>query len=219
MVQNNPPWVIVSYAPAILVPVDGAPVMQTMPSNPQFQRVINTRALILQSGTGQPLYIHVYDGWLESNSITGPWTQRFNPPSDIRSTIAQALAGSGAVDMLDGGQGASEALARQRRADVFTSEVPAELIVFNGQPDFQPVVGTQLLWAANTTSDVLIDIANNNYYVLISGRWFLATALTGSLDLRGEQCAAAGLRAHPAAIPSPARCCRPWPARRRRRRR
>ena len=64
---------------------------------------------------------------------------------------------------------------------IFTSEVPAELIVFNGQPDFQPVVGTQLLWAANTTSDVLIDIANNNYYVPISGRSFLSNALTGSL--------------------------------------
>ena len=71
-VQNNPPWVIVSYAPAILVPIDGAPVMQAVPSNPQFQRVINTRALILQSGAGQPLYIHVYDGWLESNSISRP---------------------------------------------------------------------------------------------------------------------------------------------------
>ena len=199
-VQNNPPWVIVSYAPAILVPIDGAPVMQTVPSNPQFQRVINTRALILQSGAGQPLYIHVYDGWLESNSISGPWSQSFNPPPGINE-IAQALASSGAVDMLDGGPKVNPKPSLANGVPtIFTSQVPAELIVFNGQPDFQPVVGTQLLWAANTTSDVLIDIANNNYYVLISGRWFLSNALTGPVDVRGEQCAAGGLREHPAAV-------------------
>jgi hypothetical protein len=47
-VQNNPPWVIVSYSPAILVPIDGTPVLKDVPANRQFQRVINTRALILQ---------------------------------------------------------------------------------------------------------------------------------------------------------------------------
>jgi len=31
--------------------------------------------------------------------------------------------------------------------------------VFRSQPDFVPVVGTQLLWAANTTSGVLEDVA------------------------------------------------------------
>ena len=30
-VQNNPPWVIVSYSPAILVPIDGAPVLKPVP--------------------------------------------------------------------------------------------------------------------------------------------------------------------------------------------
>ena len=101
-VQNNPPQVIVSYSPAILVPIDGAPVLKPVPSDSRFQRVINTRALILQGGLGQNFYIHVYDGWLESNSISGPWTQSFREPFGMDS-VAQALAKSGAVDMLDGG--------------------------------------------------------------------------------------------------------------------
>ena len=177
-VQNNPPRVIVSYSPAILVPIDETPVLKAVPSNPQFQRVINTRALILQ-GPGQNFFIHVYDGWLTSNSISGPWTQSFNLPPGIDG-VAQTLAGSGAVDMLDGGAKASPkpSLANGVPA-IYTSRVPAELIVFKGQPDFRPIVGTQLLWAANTTSDVLIDITNNHYYVLISGRWFDSGALTG----------------------------------------
>ena len=178
-VQNNPPWVIVSYSPAILVPIDGAPVLKPVPSNSRFQRVINTRALILQVGPGQSFYIHVYDGWLASNAITGPWAQSFHLPLGM-DRVAQTLASSGAVDMLDGGAKANPKPSLANGVPtIYTSQVPAELIMFKGQPDFQPVVGTQLLWAANTTSDVLIDISNNYYYVLISGRWFDSAALTG----------------------------------------
>ena len=178
-VQNNPPWVIVSYSPAILVPIDGAPVLKSVPADPQFQRVINTRALILKGGMEQHFYIHVYDGWLESSAITGPWTQSFSQPPGMDG-VAQSLAKSGDVDMLDGGAKANPkpSLANGVPA-IYTSQVPAELITFKGQPDFQPITGTQLLWASNTTSDVLIDISNNYYYVLISGRWFSSAALTG----------------------------------------
>jgi hypothetical protein len=178
-VQNNPPWIIVSYSPAILVPIDGAPVLKTVPSDSRFQRVINTRALILQGGLEQHFYIHVYDGWLESSAITGPWTQSFRQPVGMHG-VAQALAKSAAVDMLDGGAKANPKPSLANGVPtIYTSQVPTELIVFKGQPDFVPVAGTQLLWASNTTSDVLIDISNNNYYVLISGRWFDAAALSG----------------------------------------
>jgi hypothetical protein len=44
---------------------------------------------------------------------------------------------------------------------IYTSQAPTELIVFKGEPDFVPIVGTQLLWASNTTSDVLIDTSNS----------------------------------------------------------
>jgi hypothetical protein len=43
------------------------------------------------------------------------------------------------------------------------SQVPAELIVFQGQPNFIPITGTGLLWAENTTADVLVNTANNDY--------------------------------------------------------
>jgi hypothetical protein len=177
--QNNPPWIIVSYSPAILVPIDGAPVLKPVPADSRFERVLNTRALILHGGPGEHFYIHVYDGWLESNSITGPWSQSFSQPSGMDG-VAQSLAASGAVDMLDGGAKANPKPSLVNGVPtIYTSQVPTELLVFKGQPDFQPIAGTQLLWAANTTSDVLIDISNNNYYVLVSGRWFDSPALVG----------------------------------------
>jgi hypothetical protein len=181
-VQNSPPQVLVSYSPAILVPIDGAPVLKPVPGNARYQRVINTRALIVQGGLGDAWYLHVYDGWLTAAAASGPWTPATLGPFRRAEldAIAQQLASSGGVDLLDGGPKANPkpSLANGAPA-VFTSQVPTELIVFNGQPDFVPIVGTGLLWASNTTSDVLIDTATNAYYVLLAGRWFRSAGLSG----------------------------------------
>src|SRR4029453_11285538 len=87
---------------------------------------------------------------------------------------------SGAVDMLDGGPKANPKPSLANGVPtIYTSQSPTELIVFKGQPDFVPIVGTQLLWASNTTSDVLINTTNSDYYVLLAGRWFRSSAITG----------------------------------------
>ena len=181
-VNNTPPQVIVSYSPAILVPIDGAPVMKPVPNHSRAQRVVNTRALVLQGGLGNNFYIHVYDGWLSSTGISGPWTQAMPGPlmASELNAIAQELSKAGTVDLLDGGPKANPKPSLANGVPtIYTVQGPAELIVFNGQPDFVPIVGTQLLWASNTTNDVLIDTTNNNYYVLLAGRWFRSAALTG----------------------------------------
>ena len=179
-VNNAPPQVIVSYTPAILVPIDGAPVMGPVSGYANAKRVINTRALILQHDN--TYYLHVYDGWLLSSSIGGPWTQGFIGPfvKSALDSAAQALAAAKTVDLLDGGLNANPKPSLANGVPtIYTPQAPAELIVFNGQPDFVPIVGTQLLWASNTPSDVLIDTASNLYYALLAGRWFRSAALTG----------------------------------------
>lgn len=178
-VNNNPPQVIVSNTPAILVPIDGAPVLKPVPDDSRFKRVINTQALILQGGIGQQFYLHVYDGWLTAPTTEGPWTQSMGLPFGMNS-VAKKIAKSGMVDMLDGGPKANPKPSLSNGVPtIYTSQTPTELIVFQGQPDFVPVTGTQLLWASNTTSDVLVDTASSNYYVLLAGRWFVSSALTG----------------------------------------
>jgi hypothetical protein len=177
-VQNNPPQVLVSYSPAILVPIDGTPVFKPV-GNSGFQRIINTKALILQGGPGNALYLPVYDGWLSAASLQGPWLQTSTLPAGLAAT-AQSVAKTGAVDML---KGSPDAKPKPSLANgvpsIMISQVPSELIIFNGQPDFVPINGTQLLWAANTTSDVFVNTANSGYYVLMAGRWFTAPGLGG----------------------------------------
>ena len=178
-VQNNVPRVFFSQSPAILVPIDGAPVVQPIAGNAVFQRVINTRALMLQRVVEKDYFIHVFDGWLTATAIQGPWTQTFIAPAGINAVAAKVKAAR-AIDMLDGGPGA---VPRPTLANgvptLYVSQGPAELVVFNGAPQFVPIVGTGLLWAANTTSDVFVDTASKDYFLLLSGRWFRAPALDG----------------------------------------
>ncbi len=178
-VQNTPPRVIVSYAQAILVPIDGAPALRPVPGSAQFLRVINTRALILQRAVEKDYFIHVFDGWLYSASLDGPWAPPFIAPDGI-DAVARSVAATHVVDLLDGGAGANPkpSLAKGAPA-IYTSQVPAELIVFNGQPRMIAIPGTALLWAGNTASDVLSSTVDGNYYALLAGRWFRATTPEG----------------------------------------
>ncbi|MBO3714563.1 MAG: hypothetical protein J5X23_06195 [Candidatus Accumulibacter sp.] len=177
-VNNDPPRVIVSDTPAILVPIDGTPSIQAVP-NTRFERVINTQALIIRSKRDSTWYLHVFDGWLSAGSLEGPWTGPSSAPFGLND-LARQLAGQGSVDLLDGGPQANPKPSLKTGVPtIYVSQVPAELIVFKGQPNFIPITGTGLLWAENTTADVLVNTANNDYYTLLSGRWYRAAALSG----------------------------------------
>jgi hypothetical protein len=90
-VNNDPPRVIVSQTPAILVAIDGAPVLQPVPGT-RFERVINTRALILREQGESTYYLHVYNGWLFSGTLGGgSWFQPFVFPPGI-DQVAASLA-------------------------------------------------------------------------------------------------------------------------------
>ena len=182
-VNNDPPTLFVSYEPAILVPIDGAPVLKPLPDRSNVERVVNTRALILRHGLAQELYLHVYDGWLRADSVAGPWTQASPRPLVRRDldAVAADLGKKGSVDLLDGGPDANPKPSLAKGVPrIYATQDKAELVVFEGQPQFVPIVGTQLLWASNTHGDVLIDTTTSTYYVLLSGRWFRAAALSGS---------------------------------------
>jgi len=177
-VNNDPPRILISERPAILVPIDGAPVARPIPGT-NFDRVINTRALIVREmGTGT-WYLHVYDGWLMSGAVAGPWQPAAIIPPAI-GPIARQLAGRGQVDLLDGGNRSPKPSLSAGAPAIYVSETPAELLVFDGPPVYTGVPGTSLDWVSNTTADVLFDTAGRNYYILVSGRWYRGPLLEGT---------------------------------------
>ncbi|MDX2168602.1 MAG: hypothetical protein SF182_16130 [Deltaproteobacteria bacterium] len=174
-VQNTPPRILVSYTPAVLVPIDGQAVLRPVPGT-NLQRVINTRALIVRAGS--TYYLHVYDGWLQASAVDGPWSQASSTPAALPN-LAQTLSASGTVDLLSGANAQPPPSLANGVPAIYIAHQPSELLVFKGQPNLQPVGNTGLLWASNTTSDVIVDTATSNYYVLLSGRWYEAQGLSG----------------------------------------
>ena len=69
----------------------------------QFERVINTRILIIRKKHGDTYYLHVFDGWLSSSSVNGPWRPVGSTPFGLED-VAKKLAQNGQVDLLDGGR-------------------------------------------------------------------------------------------------------------------
>ena len=65
--KNDPPRIIFSSVPAILIYIDGNPDYKPV-TGTSLQRVINTRSLLVKDGSGK-LFVHVFDGWLESASF------------------------------------------------------------------------------------------------------------------------------------------------------
>src|SRR5262249_22713565 len=147
-------------------------------------------ALILYDANGL-IYLHVYDGWMQANALEGPWTVASDVPA-AANHIAAELSKKGDVDLLTGANEKPKPSLRSTVPAVHVTTQPTELIVFKGEPWFEPIEGTDLLWVSNASGDVIMDTDNNDYYVLISGRWFHAPKLTGpwtfvaSSDLPGD---------------------------------
>ena len=176
-VRNAPPVIFVSHAPAVLIPIDGTPVWRRIPET-GFERVLNTRAAVLRAVGSPSVFLHVYDGWLTASSVNGPWALATSEPPGI-GIVAADLASKGQLDLLDGGNAQPRPSLANGAPAIYVSQKPAELIVFKGPTNLQPIGATSLLWATNTTSDVIVDTSDNAYYVLLAGRWYTAPSLSG----------------------------------------
>jgi hypothetical protein len=57
------------------------------------------------------------------------------------------------------------------------STVPAELLVTEGEPQYTPIKDTNLLYVSNSENNIFMDTQTQDYYALISGRWFKTKSL------------------------------------------
>jgi hypothetical protein len=117
------------------------------------------------------------DRWMEASDLNGPWTAVQDPPTMLQK-VREKFANDPQVDMLnDLSEDLKEALEDGIVPTIYVSTVPAELIVTQGEPQLEPIPGTNLLWVKNTTNILLLDSVEQFYYVLLSGRWFRSKSL------------------------------------------
>jgi hypothetical protein len=177
--KNDPPRILFSTRPAILILMDGAPVLRPI-KDTRLERVINTRALIVRDDSNGRFYMHLMDGWVESPAATGPWMVAETTSPDLNIALRMA-SDSKQVDLLDGSTARSTNKPSLKTSGpiVYTSTEPAELIQTQGDPQVAPIEGTQLVYVVNTENDIFIDASTQNHYVLISGRWFGSQSMNG----------------------------------------
>jgi hypothetical protein len=169
---STPPVIFYSSEPAILVNIDGEPIRVPVEKTKLSYAANTNWDLYYHSGESRWYLLHDRQ-WLRTaakSSVAGPWELATKLPRDFnklpdddnfRATLAQ-----NPPTVLTG------AIPR-----VYVSIKPAELIATRGDPDLVAIPGTTLSYVDDTDSDVFK--LGNDWYYLVSGRWFTAQNLSG----------------------------------------
>jgi hypothetical protein len=170
--SNDPPKIFVGYRPSILLSVDGEPVLSEVP-NTKLKFVANTHWPLFFNTEAFTYYLAVGPQWLTASSLEGQWSATKKLPPDM-SKMAQDKQWSALKKMIPPSTKSAGVT-----PDVFYSDKPAEVILFDGQPVYAQIPDTQLTYATNTSSVVFVFTPTQQFYYLTAGRWFRANDLQG----------------------------------------
>jgi hypothetical protein len=179
-VKNDPPKVIVTGKPSLLVLIDGKPQLREVQGT-KLQRVINTKAILLFDNAKKTYYLRVQDWWLQAEDLEGPWSYAEKLPDDMKKAeeyvVKEAATQTPQNDQSSKPPSLKDAGKNAEIPVVYVEFGPAELIETKGEPQYKPIPGTGLEYAENTNGNVFR--FSGRYYILISGRWFGSTSLQG----------------------------------------
>ena len=178
--KNDPPRIVIRDAPAMLVFIDGKPVFRDF-EDTSLERVINTKVLILKER--DLFFLRLFDGWMESASLTGSWSVSKSPPGELAQALEWARE-SRIVDLLEGvsdpeNEVEKPSLSKGPVPEIVVATEPTELLVTDGEPKYVSIEGTSLSYVENTTGHIFRHSSQNRIYILVSGRWFHAENLDG----------------------------------------
>jgi hypothetical protein len=171
--SNAPPKIVFSYERAFLVLFDGAPSFEPIEGS-NLERAVNTPYAVVRDPASHECFLSGANVWYRADDPRGPWTAIPNPPPAIAAVVPPDTSSS---DRMQG-----------TPPKVVTATIPTELISIDGQPQYAPLVGDELLYVTNTESDVLRLVSTQALYVLLAGRWYTARTPAGPWTfVRGDQ--------------------------------
>jgi len=163
----NPPPILVSTEPAVLVMIDGSPVGLDI-AGTGLRKIVNTNWDLFFDHTTERYYLRDDRLWLSAAGLDEPWELVSQLPAGFSRLPATELYREARQAVV----GKPQKRTPGRR--IFVAEKPTELIVLTGNPPLAPVPDTGLMWVTNTESDLFFDPASRQYYFSTSGRWFRA---------------------------------------------
>ena len=169
-IKSDPPKIYLSKTPAILVSFDGEPIWSPIKGN-ELKFAVNTNWDFFQHEPTGLYYLRNDTTWLKSTALSGPWSRAGKLPDSFHKLpddenwkeVRASLPGA-AIKVLP---------------SVYVTSDPSEMILIEGEPKYEPVPSTRLLWVSNTESDLFRLGKDGPFFYLVTGRWFKAPAITG----------------------------------------
>ena len=178
-VKTEPPAIFVTTQPAILLSVEGKPVLAPI-KGLKLQFVLNTGWDLFFEPSESQYYLLADQTWLSAKSLDGTWSGAGKLPAEF----SKLSAANGWEHVQKAAT--SKATKTSKVPKVFFTDQPAELIAFAGEPAYQSIKGTQLSYATNSDSWVFKNLADGQFYYLVTGRWFRAAKLEGPWAYAGN---------------------------------
>jgi len=172
--NTAPPDIVYRDHPALLVTLDGQPVLRAIEDSP-YQAVINTPYPLIFDG--QRYFLNVArDVWYRAERATGPFRFEATPPAGIAALVQQS-AEDAAVEA------PAEPVTAANAPEIVVATRPSELIVTDGPAVFVPLVD-DLLVLQNSDDDVFMHVGSQQFYIVLAGRWYHAKSLDGPWSYR-----------------------------------
>lgn len=165
--KNDPPTIIYSNEPAVLLLYDGEPVVRKVPDS-DLERVVNTPLVVVRDPGSNRYYFGDGVNWFDASDPKGPWNPNATPPKSVL-TLAPPDSTIEAAGI--------EKQAKPPKVIVATE--PTELVQTDGPAQYTPLVGSELLYVKNTEQDLFKDIPSQKFFLLLSGRWYTSLSLEG----------------------------------------
>jgi hypothetical protein len=173
-IKADPPKIYSAQAPAMLINLDGDPIWSPI-KDVDLRYALNTNWDLFEHTASKIFYVRYNESWLQATSVQGPWTPVTDKLPDSFKKLPADTNWEEAKKALPG-----KKLSTKTTPKVFVSTTPAELIMTEGAPEYQAVLGaTTLLWVKNTEADLFRMGKEGDFYFLVAGRWFKSASLDG----------------------------------------
>jgi hypothetical protein len=168
-VNLKPPHLIVTQTPAVLLTIDGNPLLQPIGST-GLNFVANANMDLFYHPAMKKYYLFIGEQWLSTLDLKGEWRNNIKLP-DIFKEIPDDYERAYIKDFIE--------IKSDKNVAVLMSKPPAELIVINGAPSMSHIPGTSLMYVTNTEQNLFVHRSEGLYYYMSSGRWFRSRRLNG----------------------------------------
>ena len=185
---TTPTDILVVTEPAELIQTEGKPTYQSVQGSPLLY-VNNSLDEIFKDIDTQKNYILIAGRWYNSTSLNGPW--QYVPQNSLPRAFANIPAGSEKDGVLASVAGTEEAddavmeaqIPQTAKVDRSTARVEVN---YDGDPRFVPIQNTNLSVAENANITVM-RAANNQFYALENGIWFISNDPYGPWQVANER--------------------------------